>query len=81
MGASHSGTSRRLVLLVDAQAVLFACAKGRSSAPTLRFELGRIAALSLAGNGLVRFIYVPSEYNPADAPSRGIVSKQQRALL
>jgi hypothetical protein len=34
--------------------------------------LRRIAALQLAGDLLVRLIYVPTECNPADAPSRGI---------
>ena len=66
----------RVPLLCDAQAVLHAAVKGRSSAPTFRYELRRIAALSLAGDILVRYIYVPSACNPADAPSRGL---QRRA--
>ena len=73
--------SQRLVVLVDAQAVLFAAAKGRSSAPSLRFEIRKLAALALAGNLVIKYIYVPSEYNPADAPSRGVVSPADRALL
>ena len=44
---AHHGT--RVAALVDAQAVLAACTKGRSSAPTFKYELRRIAALSLAG--------------------------------
>ena len=35
----------------------------------------RIAALQLAGGILVKLVYVPSEDNPADAPSRGIVRR------
>ena len=62
----------RIAALVDAQAVLGALTKGRSSAPTFRFETRRIAALSLAGNFLVRYLYVPSSCNPADSASRGL---------
>ena len=61
----------RVTALIDAQAVLGAVAKGRSSAPTLRFELRRIAALTLAGGWCIRYVYIPSAFNPADAPSRG----------
>ena len=73
--------SQRVVFLVDAQAALFAAAKGRSSAPTLRLEVSKVSALALAGNLSVHYVYIPSEFNPADAPSRGIVDKQLRALL
>lgn len=69
----------RLVLLVDAKAVLGAAVKGRTSAPGLRRCLRQIGALSLATNSLLRIVYVPSEYNPADAPSRGkLVRKPNR---
>ena len=61
----------RVAALVDAQAVLGAAAKGRSSSPTLRYELRRIAALCLAGGWSMHYTYVPSAFNPADAPSRG----------
>ena len=69
--------SRRTVLLVDAQAVRGAVAKGRSSAPCLRREVTRIAALQLAGDILLKLVYVPSEDNPADAPSRGVVRRRR----
>ncbi|CAE8741020.1 unnamed protein product, partial [Polarella glacialis] len=64
--------NHRVVALVDAKAVLGAVAKGRSSANTLKREVRRVAALTLAGNFLMRYVYVPSEDNPADAPSRGL---------
>jgi len=67
--------SRRIAALVDAQAVIGAVTKGRSSAPTLRAEVRRIASLTLAGDFLVRYVYVPTSCNPADKPSRGIVKK------
>ena len=65
----------RMVLLVDAQAVLGAVSKGRSSSGTLRREIMRIAALQLVGGLLLKLVYVPSEDNPADAPSRGVVRR------
>ena len=37
-----------------------------------------IAALQLAGDLHLHLVYVPSEDNPADAPSRGIVRRWRR---
>ena len=71
---------RRTVLLVDAQAVKGAVAKGRSSSLYLRREIMRIGALQLAGDLLLKLVYVPSEDNPADAPSRGIVRRRRQRL-
>ena len=68
---SPSKHGTRVTALIDAQAVLGAVTKGRSSAPTLRHEVKRIGALSLAGGWCLRYVYVPSAFNPADAPSRG----------
>ena len=61
----------RLVVLVDAKAILGAASKGRTSAPGIRGVIRHIGGLLLATNCLLRLVYVPSEYNPADAPSRG----------
>ena len=69
----------RVTFLVDARAVLFAAEKGRSTAPTLRRPLRRIAALTLACGWIAHFAYVPSESNPADAPSRGLRLRRERA--
>jgi hypothetical protein len=63
----------RIVLLVDAKAVLGAVAKGRSSAKTIKRIIARIGALCLATDTSLHLLYVPSEHNPADAPSRGKV--------
>eukprot|EP00439_Symbiodinium_sp_Y106_P074706 s3085_g14.t1 len=62
---------KKVVILVDAKAVLGAAAKGRTSSPSLRGVIRAVAAHSLASDLLVKLIYIPSESNPADAPSRG----------
>ena len=46
--------------------------KGRSSSGPLLRVLRKIAALQLAGDLLVRLVYIPTEWNAADAPSRGV---------
>jgi hypothetical protein len=53
--------------------VLFSLQKGRSGAPTLRHPVRQAGALSLACGWRWRFGYLPSESNPADDPSRGVV--------
>lgn len=63
--------SSRLVVGVDATVVLSAALKGRSSAPTLTGSMRSIAAHCLAGDLLLYPLWVPSRFNPADAPSRG----------
>ena len=61
-------------------AVKGALQKGRSSAPSIRREVSRIAALTLAGGLNITYLYVPSEYNPADDPSRGVVVPRRRRI-
>ena len=68
---SASRHGKRVVMLIDAKAALCAVAKGRSNAPAFHPTMCRINALLLATNTLLRPVYVPSEDNPADAPSRG----------
>ena len=62
--------SKRLLFLLDAGAVLGAFDKGRSSAPTLFRAVQKAAALQLAGDLVVQWVYITSECNPVDAPSR-----------
>ena len=69
---------KRVLALIDAKAILFAVAKGRTSSRTLRPILRSIGAHVLGGNLLVYPLYVPSEDNPADAPSRNI--KRRRGV-
>ena len=71
LARSRSKHHRKVVVLVDAKAVLGAAAKGRTSAPGLRSVVRSIGAHTLACDLLVRLVYIPSEDNPADAPSRG----------
>ena len=63
---------RRVPILVDAQAVLGAAAKGRTSANSFKRDMRKIAAATLASDILPGYGYIPSEENPADAPSRGV---------
>ena len=62
----------RVVVLVDSRVVVGATAKGRSGSQPLNVFLKRLAALSFAGGLELVVIYVPTEYNPADYPSRGL---------
>ena len=68
---------RRLVVLIDAKAILGAACNGRSSARTLRGIMRQLGSLLLATNSLLRLVYIPSEHNPADAPSRGRRKRRQ----
>lgn len=63
---------RKLPFLVDAKAVVGAAAKGRSSAHAFLNVLRSVGAHVLAADVLPRIVYIPSESNPADHPSRGI---------
>ena len=67
---SAQRSSARLVLGIDAKAVVNALLKGRSSSSLSRL-LRSIGAHCLAGNLLLYPLWVPSEWNPADRPSRG----------
>jgi len=61
----------RLVAAIDAQAVLGAVKKGRSSRPTFKRQVTRLAATCLAADIQLLCLWVPSAHNPADGPSRG----------
>ena len=79
---SISRQNRRIIILLDARAIFGAAQRGRTSARSFQREVGGIAALQLAGNLRVHFLYVPREDNPADAPSRGYLCNERgRAKL
>jgi len=69
---------RRVVMLVDAKSVLGALVKGRSFAPTLRHGIRQTALLSLAGGLHMKYVYIASEQNPADAPSRDAIRRKHK---
>ena len=73
--ADHIG--KRIVMLINTRAVSGAISKGRSSARTLQRIVRRISALALATNSTLQLVYVPSQHNPADAPSGGKVYPQR----
>ena len=67
----HALTRDRRVLLLSDSAVVFAALnKGRSSSLALRVVLRSIAGHLLAGSIRLTTAWIPSEWNPADAPSR-----------
>lgn len=61
---------RRVLLLSDNAVVFSALNKGRSSSLALRVVLRSIAGHLLAGGLRVTTAWIPSAWNPADAPSR-----------
>ena len=67
---SAANHGKHAVFAVDAQAVVYAALKGRSSAPGFAFTLRRIGALLLATGIRAHYMWIPSEHNPADWPSR-----------
>ena len=48
---------------------------GSPTLPSIRLQVRRMAALTVGCNFLMRYIYIPSEHNPADAPSRGVMRR------
>ncbi len=70
--------NRRLVALVHSKVIVGAVAKGRSrSAPLIRL-LRRLAGLCFAEGLTLHVVFIPSKYNPADAPSRGVRPRRAR---
>ena len=75
MGIRHfirntANHGRRLLLLSDNMGLVLAAGKGRSSVPALNSLLRRLAAITLFSNVDIIIRWIPSEFNPADAPSR-----------
>ena len=69
--ASHPNcTQCRLLIWSDSVVVVFSTRKGRSSAPALSRKLRKIAAYCLALGIQLRTVWIPTEFNPADEPSR-----------
>ena len=63
-------TGATILMLSDSTVTIGAFRKGRSSSASLCLPCRKFAALSIAHDIDVRFLHVPSEFNPADGPSR-----------
>jgi hypothetical protein len=68
--AARRACESRVLLLTDNTAVLGAAQKGRSSSAALHGPMRVLAAWLLATGCRLEVRYIPSERNPADAPSR-----------
>jgi len=60
----------RCIHLLDSQVCLGALRKWRSPSPAFNRVVTRISSVILASSCKVVFVYVPTESNPADVPSR-----------
>ena len=72
-----SSLHTRVYLLLDSTVALFSLWKGRSSSPKLLLILRQISACLLAGGVSLLCGWLPSEVNPADAPSRLLPSSSK----
>ena len=59
------------IILTDSMTAAVAFDKGRAQGFSLRRVVQQTAALSMASGCLFRMRWIPSEWNPADGPSRG----------
>ena len=73
--------SKRTVLLVDAQAVMGAVGRGRSSARCLSRDVAYVGALAMAGDLALKLVHILSEDNPGDVPSRGRHWRRRRSAI
>lgn len=62
---------KKHVILTDSMTAAVAFDKGRAQGFRLRRAVQQTAALSMASLCLFRMRWIPSEWNPADGPSRG----------
>lgn len=62
------------LILTDSLTAACAFSRGRSSSFAMRRVCSQLAALALGTGSTFHFRWIPSEWNPADNPSRGIWS-------
>jgi hypothetical protein len=67
----------RLLLLLDSSVSLYGLLRGRSSRPALVSVLRRIASLLLLSGCTLHPMWIPTHINPADLPSRQLLSLPQ----
>ena len=65
-----TGPGVRFVVCIDSQVTLGAVCKGRSSSFQVNGSLRMLLGLQVFGRCRVLLLWVPSEFNPADFPSR-----------
>ena len=77
---SRNRHRHRVIVLVDSRIVVGAVAKGRSGSMLLNSLVRKIYALCFARGLRLQLIYIPTEHNPGDFPSRGarIPGRQHR---
>ena len=63
--------ARRIILLVDSKVAVGAMQKGRSGSPALNALVRKVHCLCMAGGLRLHIVFMPTEHNPADYPSRG----------
>lgn len=71
---NRDGFGRRHVILSDSMTATCAISRGRSPGFQLRQVCRQIGALALCSGSYYHIRWIPSEWNPADNPSRGIWS-------
>ncbi len=68
----------RVAFFIDSQALLGALVKGRSSSNRLNNVCRKITAHVLAGGLRMSWLWIPSDKNPADAPSRQFTPRNDK---
>ena len=66
-----SGHRKRHLVLTDSMTAALAIGKGRSASWKMRAVVQKISAILLATGSSLQCRWIPSEWNPADGPSRG----------
>ena len=79
LSLSLDHSSLRLVVLVDSTVVCGAVNKGRSSSYALLCVLRQLSALLLASGLTLEVLWIPTDANPADAPSRLFLAVEKSA--
>ena len=68
---SGERAGHRVIVLLDSKVVVGAVAKGRSSSWPLNQVIRGLAAMCFAGGLRLNLVFIPTEHNPSDHPSRG----------
>ena len=71
---------KRQMFLIDSRVVLGAARKGRSSFLQLAYFMRKLSVLLMFSGTTTHCLYIPTEFNPADGPSRGHKRKRRKSL-